>query len=212
MSSPGEESLEDLRRQFEAARDAGNWDRAAELSQQITNLELELIVTDSEKVDITEVSDEEGLMEAIRKMPFMPEKGEPLPEYVVRDLYPSPAWDLMKPPTSEYGKVVVEETAGLLKEFMTGGSFILKEKFEESGWSSEDIIYVGKLIHVPTRAQYLAEVYVSFEWRAPADVNVRLMILFREDVEDPEETEEIWNGDLSSEGGQAANEALKGLE
>ncbi len=33
--------LEDLRRQFEAARDAMDWDLAAELSEQITNLELE---------------------------------------------------------------------------------------------------------------------------------------------------------------------------
>ena len=34
------DNLEDLRKQFEAARDAGEWDRAAELSQRIVDEEL----------------------------------------------------------------------------------------------------------------------------------------------------------------------------
>lgn len=152
------------------------------------------------------IGSKEDLGEFIKGLPFMPEKGEPLPESVLRELYPSPAWDLMEAPISEYGRVVVEETARLLKEFMVGGNFVLREKFEESGWSSEDVIYTGGLVRVPTLTQYLVEIYVFFDWRDPTKVERRTVELFEEGPE------EIWSGYLSHEGGQEAGGVLRGLQ
>lgn len=148
-----------------------------------------------EGVDITEY---------IKTLPFMPEKGESLPEYVVKSLYPSPTWDLMKPPESEYGREVVDETAKRLKEFMTGGNFILKEKFGEEGWSSEDITYLGGLIHVPTRTDYLVQINTFFEWRKPKEITTVVVMLHRR----TEEQELVWDGELSFEEGEIANKML----
>ncbi len=144
--------------------------------------------------------------ELIGKLPFMPEVGPPLPEYVTAALHPSPTLDLMKPPVSEYGRVVADETARLLRDFMGGGNFELKDKFEESGWSSDGIMYNGSLIYTPTGAQYLVEIGVSFAWRTPTEDVERGVTLF---IEKPEGPEEAWDGDLSFEGGIAANDALK---
>ncbi len=155
--------------------------------------------------DIESAEGVEKVVEAIREMPFMPEKGAPLPEYVAAELYPSPTWDLMKAPVSDYGKVIVEETARLLKEFMRGGNFELKSKFEEGGWSSEDIIYMGDLAHTPTGAQYLTEINVFFAWRDPTKDVIRTITLFEEKPGGPED---IWGGDLSYEDGQEAGVAL----
>ncbi len=146
----------------------------------------------------------EQFEEVIRKLPFMPERGEPVPEYVFKELYPSPTWDLMKPPVSDYGKAIVEETARLLREFMSGSSFVLKDKFEETGWSSDDIIYTGELVHVPDLTQYLVELYVSFEWREPTKNVFRSLTLFKE-VPEPED---VWSGSLDLESGKSAGKAL----
>jgi len=161
---------------------------------------------DGGTVEKLEHADMEDVVEAIQKLPFMPEKGPPLPEYVAAELYPSPTWDLMKAPVSDYGKAVVDETAQLLREFMRGGNFELRSKFEETGWSSDGIIYTGNLTHTPTRAQYLTEVYVSFAWRDPTKDVTRTITLFEEKPEGPED---IWEGDLSYEGGRAADSALR---
>lgn len=150
------------------------------------------------------IGSKEELGEFIRGLPFMPERGEPIPEHVFQQLYPSPAWDLMKPPVSEYGKVVAEKTARLLGEFMSGGSFVLKGKFEETGWSSEDIIYTGELVHVPGLIQYLTKINVSFEWREPTKDVLRSITLFKGEPE----PEDIWSGDLDLEGGKSAGKAL----
>ncbi len=147
----------------------------------------------------------EELGKVVEAMPFMPEKGEPLPEYIAKELYPSPTLELMEVPVSDSGRVVADETARLLKEFMQGGSFELKNKFEESGWSSEDIIYTGDLTYTPTGTQYLTEINVFFEWRDPIKDVSRTITLFEERLGGPED---IWGGDLSYQGGQAAKEAL----
>lgn len=150
------------------------------------------------------IGSKEELGEFIRGLPFMPERGEPMPEHVFQQLYPSPAWDLMKPPVSEYGRVVAEETARLLRDFMSGGSFVMKDKFEETGWSSEDITYTGELIHVPDLTQYLTEINVSFGWREPTKDVLRSITLYKGEPE----PEEIWGGDLDLEGGKSAGKAL----
>lgn len=151
-------------------------------------------------------ADAEDIKKAIEAMPFMPEKGPPLPEYVTAELYPSPTWDTMKAPVSDYGKVVVDETARLLMEFVLGGHFERRTKFEETGWSSDGIIYTGELLHTATGVVYLTEIYVSFAWRDPTKDVTRTITLFEEKPDGPED---IWDGDLSCEGGRVAGQALQ---
>jgi len=137
-------------------------------------------------------------------LPFMPEGGEPTPEYVTKTLHPSPTWDLMKPPISEYGGLVVDITARRLREFMTGGNFTLEEKFEEGGWSSEDIAYMGSLVHVPTSTAYITQINTFYEWRKPEEILTIIVILYRKTDVD----EILWDGELSLEDGKVANKML----
>lgn len=149
------------------------------------------------------------ITEFIKTLPFMPEEGEPLPEYVVRGMYPSPMWDLMESPVSEYGRQVVEETANRLREFMTGGNFILREKFSEEGWSSEDITYLGDLFHAPTRTLWLAQVFVVFEWREPSSIESITISLFKKmEVGAPGWDDVVWDGELTLEEGRTADKML----
>jgi len=131
-----------------------------------------------------------------------------LPESVTRSLYPSPIWDLMKPPVSDYGREVVEETAKRLKEFIAGGNFIIKDKFGEEGWSSDDITYIGELVHVPTRTGYLVQVITSFEWREPEKIDTIVVELYKIGEEDEDV---VWDGKLSFDEGKIANEMLMEL-
>lgn len=160
-----------------------------------------------EKLEHVKPADMEDVVEVLQKLPFMPEKGPPLPEYVAAGLYPSPTLDTMKTPVSEYGRVVVDETARLLMEFVLGGHFERRTKFEETGWSSEDIMYTGELLYTATGAVYITEINVFFAWRDPTKDVTRAITLFEEKPEGPED---IWEGDLSYEGGQAASNALRG--
>jgi len=160
---------------------------------------------DGGTVEKLEHADMEGVIEVLQKLPFMPEKGPPLPEYVATELYPSPTWDTMKTPVSEYGKVVVDETARLIMEFIRGGRFERRTKFEEVGWSSEDIMYTGELLYTATGTVYITEINVFFAWRDPTKDVTRAITLFEER---PDGLEDIWEGDLSYEGGQAASKAL----
>jgi hypothetical protein len=201
-------NLDDLRRQFETAKDAEEWDRAAELSQQINDLEIEQFVVDTGKVDIVQAETEEEFVEAVFKMPFMPEKGVPLPEYAAKALYPSATWGLMEPPMSDYGKEVVNETARMLKEFMTGGNFIISEKFKEGGWSSENIDYMGKLIHTPTLNEYIVQIMVFFKWRTPSEIDVATINLWRDVGE--EYPVKVWDGGMDADEGRIADAALSG--
>ncbi len=108
-----------------------------------------------------------GMVEAIEKLPFMPEKGLPLPEYISKELYGLGAF---KAPVSDYGRIVINETAERLSAFMQAGSFTVVEPFDETGWSSDSIAYDGVLSHLPTGTEWAVELWVHFGWRKPEDI------------------------------------------
>jgi hypothetical protein len=148
----------------------------------------------------------EDLVDYIKTLPFMPEQGQPIPETVMKGLYPSPIWDLMEPPVSEYGRAIVEETAKRLKDFMIGGNFTIKEKFSEAGWSSEDIAYIGDLFHSPTLTVYMAQMNTFFEWRETDKIITVVISLWKKNRS--EEDDAVWDGELTLEEGKIANKML----
>lgn len=109
----------------------------------------------------------EGLMKLVEGMPFMPEKGTPLPEYVSKELY---GLEAFQAPISGYGREVVNEAAKRLAAFMVAGSFTVVEQLEETGWSSDSIAYNGVLSHSPSGKEWMVELWVQFEWRKPEDI------------------------------------------
>lgn len=107
------------------------------------------------------------LEEFLRGLPFMPEKGEPLPEYVYRELKPEFISAVMKPPVTDYGRVLEGRVALDTALFLKGGNFGIIEKLEESGWSSDSIGYDAKIRHEPTNTEWDIEVWTHFDWRKP---------------------------------------------
>lgn len=108
-----------------------------------------------------------GIMEVIEKLPFMPEKGPPLPEYVGKELY---GLEAFKTPVSDYGAVVVSRTAEILGDFAKAGNFVVIGALEETGWASDSIAYNGVLRHLPSGTEWDVEVWVNFEWRKPGSI------------------------------------------
>ncbi len=138
--------------------------------------------------------------------PFYLVAGPPLPEYVAKELYPSSAWELMKPPVSDYGQQVVEETARRLKEFMSAGNFILLDKFVEGAWSTTMVDYTGQLIHTPTLQNVNAEIAANFNSGEPSEITAMQIYLFM-DV-GYEYPALVWEGTLSRGEGKIADDAF----
>ncbi|GAH45924.1 unnamed protein product, partial [marine sediment metagenome] len=107
------------------------------------------------------------LGEFLEQLPFMPEKGEPLPEYVYEALKPEFVTAVMKPSISSYGRELADRVALDVALFLKGGNFEIVGKLEESGWSSEDIAYDAKIRHKPTNTEWGVEVWTPFDWRKP---------------------------------------------
>lgn len=152
-----------------------------------------------------------NLVDYIETLPFMPEQGEPVPESVMKALYPSQAWELMQPPVSDYGREVVEETAKRLKEFMTSGNFVIGEKFSEEGWSSEDITYLGTLTHTQTSTTWLVQINTIFEWRKPNTIITMVIMLYKMPAGKEPPDDVMWDGELNSEEGEIADKMLREL-
>jgi len=160
---------------------------------------------------VADTEDTEKLKEAIREMPFMPERGEPLPEYVAKGLYPQEMLAVMAPPVSEYGRQVAADTARGYEEFLEGGNFTVKGKLEESSWSSEDVGYSGEIVHLPSGKSYTVFVHVFFDWRKPTENVVRFLSIWEEAEDDLPEVM-IWEGDLDRSGGIEASKAVVEFE
>lgn len=159
----------------------------------------------------TEENYAELLKESITKLPFWPEPGEPLPEYVAEEVYPREVLEVMAPPVSEYGRQVAADTARGYKEFLEGGGFIIRSKLDESAWSSEDVGYLGNIVHLPSGNSYAVQVHVFFDWRDPTKNVVRFLSIWKEVEEGPPEVE-IWEGDLDRSSGIEASKAIAEFE
>lgn len=160
---------------------------------------------------ITEEDYTELLKESLTKMPFWPEPGEPLPEYVAEEIYPQAVLEVMVLPVSEYGRQVAADTAKGYKEFLEGGGFIVRSKLEESAWSSEDVGYSGNIVHLPSGNSYAVFVHVFFDWRSPTENVVRFLNIW-EEVEEGAPEVLIWEGDLDRSGGVEASKAIAEFE
>lgn len=110
------------------------------------------------------------MMEAIEKLPFMPAKGPPLPEYVGREITPEFVSSIMRSPSSDYGRTLVDKVALDMNLFLRAGGFEIVDKLEETGWSSDDLAYNGTIKHLSTGTQWDIEVWVNFEWKQPEKV------------------------------------------
>lgn len=105
--------------------------------------------------------------EFIRGLPFMPEKGKPLPDYVYQTMAPGFVTSVMSAPVSGYGRELQDRVALDVTLFLRGGNFEIVEKLDESGWSSEDIAYDARIRHKPTNTEWHIEVWAPFDWRKP---------------------------------------------
>lgn len=163
-------------------------------------------------------NENEELGEVVGKLPFMPEKGPPLPEYVSEELY---KLESFKAPVSDYGSRVVEETAKRLDSFLKAGSFTVVDKLEETGWSSEDIAYNGTFRHEPTGIEWIVELWVSFGWRKPEEIESMYVDFLGSKKDEgkwisaPDEITESdkWSYDLTAEeGAKAGRQAQEFIE
>lgn len=111
-----------------------------------------------------------AVTEFIKGLPFMPEPGQPLPEYVYKEVTPEFVSSIMKPPSSDYGRTLADKIALDMSLFLKGGNFEIIDKLEETGWSSDSLAYNGTIKHVPTNTKWDIEIWVSFEWRQPEKV------------------------------------------
>ncbi len=153
----------------------------------------------------------ESMAEMIPTLHFMPEKGKPLPEYVAKELYSPEMVEVMVPPVSEYGRVVAADTARGYKEFLESGGFIVRSKLDESAWSSEDVGYLGNIVHSPSGNSYSVQVHVFFDQSDPARNVVRFLSIW-EEIEGGAPEVQIWEGDLDKSGGIEANKAIAEFE
>lgn len=109
----------------------------------------------------------EEFEEFIRGLPFTPERGEPLPDYVYRTMKPEFITSVMEAPVSEYGRELQDKVALDVGLFLQGGNFSIVKRFWESGWSSEDIAYDARIRHEPTGTEWSVEIWAPFDWRRP---------------------------------------------
>lgn len=109
----------------------------------------------------------EEFEEFIRGLPFMPERGKPLPDYVYQTMAPEFVTSVMGAPVSGYGRELQDRVALDVTLFLRGGNFEIVDKLKESGWSSEDIAHDAKVRHKPTGTEWDIEVWAPFDWRKP---------------------------------------------
>lgn len=160
---------------------------------------------------VADTEDLKSIAEVIQEMPFMPERGEVLPEYVAKELYPQEMLEVMVPPVSEYGRQVAADTARGYKEFLEGSNFTVKSKLEECSWSSEDVGYSGEIVHLLSGNSYAVFVHVFFDWRKPTENVVRFLDIWKE-VEEGAPEVMIWEGKLDRDGGIEASKAVAEFE
>ena len=153
----------------------------------------------------------ELLPEAVLTQRFMPERGVPLPEYITKELYPQDMLDVMVAPISEYGRVVAADTAKGYREFLEGSSFAVEDKLDEGSWGSENVGYIGSIIHLPSGKSYTVFVHVFFEQGDPTKNVVRFLNIWKEVDHGPPEIE-VWEGDLDRSGGMEASSAVAEFE
>lgn len=112
--------------------------------------------------------------QAVAALPFMP--GTPIPGPISQAVYSN--LDLVAPPISDYGSEVRSLMVDVVERMHKSPYFRVAEAFEETGWSSEDVIYSGKLVHVPSGTLWYAEMGVCFEWRRPETATKEDISLF----------------------------------
>lgn len=167
-----------------------------------------------ERIPITEEFEE-----FIRSLPFMPERGKPLPDYVYQTMAPEFVTSVMSAPVSGYGRELADRVALDVTLFLKGGNFEIVKKLDETGWSSEDIAYNARIRHKPTYTEWDVEVWAPFDWRKPETYKDGFVVFLPagERISEerweimPEEEWETEEFDLTFKGGEEASRIIEGF-
>lgn len=155
--------------------------------------------------------------EFLRGLPFMPEKGKPLPDYVYQVMKPELVTSVMEAPISGYGRELQEKVALDVSLFLKGGNFEIVERVKESGWSSEDLTYDARIRHKSTNTVWDIEVLAPFDWRRPETYKDGYVVFLPAGKRIGEERWEIMPGeewgedtfDLTLKGGEEASRIIE---
>lgn len=163
-----------------------------------------------------EITPTEELRELIKGLPFVPEPGPPLPEYVHEAIQPGLVSSIMKPPSSDYGRTLTDKVALDMSLFLKGGDFEIVEKLEETGWASDSVAWDAKIKHVPTNTEWDIEVWANFKWRKPEEIESSFLDFLPAGAQITEDKweimpEEEWSDssfDIATDEGKKAGEII----